>query len=126
MRWLACVVLFTIGCSTQKQTGEALVIGGTTAIVAATRSGQMVCYEEGCAAIGTGPSKAGAVIAGAGAGAVVAGYVLQETAQGDVVSKPDPDPPQVVPATYELPKREPSQLPPVEEAEETEATEATE
>ena len=106
------LVLACVGCATRKQTGQALVVAGTTAVIVGATGGAAYCAEDGCVSASPAQNKHSAVIAGAGLATVVAGTMLEESDRYDTVSPArrgqQSGDPVVVPATYRLPRRDPA------------------
>ena len=106
----APLFLVAIGCATQRETGEALVIAGATAVaVGAQSSSHTYCGVDGVC-VRQRPWKAGPALAVAGAGMALAGYALQESAHGDLPS-PSPAAPPPPPQDEQRLARPPAQAP---------------
>jgi hypothetical protein len=106
--WVLPFVL--TACASKQQTGQALVVAGTTAVIVGATTGATHCNQHGCVEVSSRAKKTSAAVAGAGVAAVAAGTLLQEEAQRDAASRPAPSQadPELVPATYRLPRRDPS------------------
>lgn len=79
----AIASLLGLGCATQRETGQAMVVAGAAAvIVGAQASAGHYCGFNGTC-VPTRPVKGGAALAAVGAGLALAGYALTESARGD-------------------------------------------